>query len=209
MAGLGAGALGITTALALATPASAHHNIPSVDVQEGECGAVTIGTEWTQDTHTVANTVLVVQAHGEQHTAPIGEQLEIGATEQETATIRWRIWGGGERNYDNPALDSLPDLLDHLDGGGDVLDPDAPGVAWHKLYVDGCPPEEDPTPTPTPEPSTPAVPEEEEPGGEGGGDELPVTGASTGIMAGAAAGLVGLGGALYLVARRRRVSFTA
>jgi hypothetical protein len=47
----------------------------------------------------------------------------------------------------------------------------------------------------------------EEPPGEGGG--LPVTGASTGIVAGIALLLVAFGGAMYLAARRRRIRFTA
>jgi LPXTG-motif cell wall-anchored protein len=38
---------------------------------------------------------------------------------------------------------------------------------------------------------------------------LPVTGTSTGIIAGAALALLTFGGGLYLFARRRRISFTA
>lgn len=44
-------------------------------------------------------------------------------------------------------------------------------------------------------------------GGQGGG--LPVTGAAAGSIAGGAAVLLGLGGGLFLAARRRRVKFTA
>lgn len=43
--------------------------------------------------------------------------------------------------------------------------------------------------------------------GEGGG--LPETGASTGLIAGGALALLALGGGLFLVAQRRRVTFTA
>jgi LPXTG-motif cell wall-anchored protein len=49
--------------------------------------------------------------------------------------------------------------------------------------------------------------EEDEDEGEGGG--LPETGAPTGLIAGGALALLAFGGGLYLVARRRRVIFTA
>lgn len=45
--------------------------------------------------------------------------------------------------------------------------------------------------------------------GEGGGGDLPETGVPTGLVAGAAVLLLALGGGLYLVARRRRITFTA
>lgn len=66
----------------------------------------------------------------------------------------------------------------------------------------------DPTgkPTPGPAPSDPAAP------GQGGGDDkpgLPVTGAPAALIAAGGAGLLVLGGGVYLLARRRRVSFTA
>lgn len=44
-------------------------------------------------------------------------------------------------------------------------------------------------------------------GGEGGG--LPLTGSNTGLVAGAAGLLLAAGGALFLLARRRKVNFTA
>jgi hypothetical protein len=66
------------------------------------------------------------------------------------------------------------------------------------------PPPESPAPE-SPAPESPA-PESPEPG-EGGG--LPVTGASTGFVALVASLLVAFGSAMYLVARRRRIRFTA
>lgn len=56
-----------------------------------------------------------------------------------------------------------------------------------------------------PEPSEPAQP------GEGGGDEdeeLPETGVPTGLLAGGAALLLAAGAGTYLVARKRRITFT-
>lgn len=44
---------------------------------------------------------------------------------------------------------------------------------------------------------------------DGAGGGLPVTGASTSIVAGAALALLAVGGGLFLVARRRRITFTA
>jgi LPXTG-motif cell wall-anchored protein len=43
----------------------------------------------------------------------------------------------------------------------------------------------------------------------GSGGDLPVTGSSTGIVVGAALALLAVGGGLFLVARRRRITFTA
>jgi LPXTG-motif cell wall-anchored protein len=48
-----------------------------------------------------------------------------------------------------------------------------------------------------------------EPADDGEGGELPTTGISTGLIAGGAVVLLALGGGLFLVARRRRVTFTA
>lgn len=47
------------------------------------------------------------------------------------------------------------------------------------------------------------------PGAGGSGDRLPVTGAPAGLLAAGALALLGVGGGLFLLARRRRVSFTA
>jgi len=124
-----------------ATAASAHHNVPVTTTTEpGACGEVTIGAQWSEDTHIVDNTVLVVQAGGEQFTAPVGESITVGPFETAPVTVRYRVWGGGERNYDQPALTDLDALVAHLDAGGSPLDGDAPGVAWFELEVEGCVP---------------------------------------------------------------------
>lgn len=241
MAGMGL----LAGALALASPASANHN--SVDVivgNPGECGTTEITTAWAEADHTVATTVLVVQAGGEQQTAAVGESLSVGPFDSAEATIRWRIWGGGERAHDDPPLTDLAALVAHLEGGGGELDADPPGVAWHEVVVKGCEPDPDPTKPPAgggddldcsdfatqedaqaeldKDPSDPhdldrdgdgiaceALPS----GGQGGGGDdnggLPVTGASAPQLLGGAGALGLVGGGLYLLARRRRVSFTA
>jgi LPXTG-motif cell wall-anchored protein len=59
------------------------------------------------------------------------------------------------------------------------------------------------TPTGTAPSASPAAP------GAGGGDGLPLTGSNTAAVAGIGAALLLLGGAGYLVARRRRTRFVA
>lgn len=213
---LGALALGTITTittLALATPAAAHHNAPETTVDgPGECGQTTITAAWTGDEHQVDNAALVVQAAGEQHTAPVGESLTVGPFEADQ-TISWRIWGGGERDYDNPPLASLDELVAHLAAGGGELDEDAPGVEWHTLDVTGCPVES--TPAPTPEPSVDPTPE---PTGDTtttappAGDDEPQL-AATGVPALGLAGLglaaLTLGIAAVVATKRRRTTFTS
>lgn len=144
-AGLAAGAL------ALAGPAAAGHNDVSVNIQADGC-QVNVTSSWASDEHLVDNTKVVVRHAGATGAAvvgsPFGVELAPGTT-----SVEWRVWGGGERDYDSPALTDLPALLDHLDGGGDVLDADAPGVAWHELAVAGCQPAPTPTATASPQPT--------------------------------------------------------
>jgi hypothetical protein len=223
----GALALAFGLALAMASPASAHHN--SVDVRSviGDCGATTFYSAWKKQEHQARGATLVVEAVGEVHTVPVGTELTVGPFESERQIVRWRIWGGGERDYDDPALSDLPALLEHLDGGGSPLDGDAPGVRWHELPVAGCvPPSPTPEPTPTveptPEPSPSAEPtvepsanpstdpSESPAPGAGGGEELPVTGTSwvaPAVGVGVVAAVVGV--VLALRFRQKRVTFTA
>jgi LPXTG-motif cell wall-anchored protein len=248
-------------AFALAGPAQADHNTPSVTVSEpGECGTTTITTAWSQDTHLVAASLLVVQVDGAQTTAAIGESITVGPFDTATPAVRYRVWGAGERAGDVPQLDSLDELLAYLDvHPGGELDLDPSGVAWVDLALEGCPepePTEDPTPSPGPgdvlncedfttqseaqavldaDPSDPnrldadgdgiaceGLPagngddngDDNGEGGQGGADRdddkgLPVTGVSTGVMAGGAVALLAAGGGLYWLSRRRRASFTA
>jgi LPXTG-motif cell wall-anchored protein len=200
--------------LALAGPASAHHNEVAVDITTDGC-QLTATSAWAGDQHLVGNAVVVVRHDGEVHTAEVGDQLDVELAPGTTA-VEWRTWGGGERDYDSPALADLDALLEHLDGGGDVLDGDAPGVAWHTLAVEGCEPEPTPTPTadPTPDPTVePTVEPSTEPGETPapgvGGEQLPTTGVPAAGLAVAGGAVVAAGGGALWLARRRRVSFTA
>lgn len=200
-------------ALALAGPAAAGHNDVSVDIQADGC-RVNVTSAWANEQHLVDNTKVVVRHNGATGAAvvgsPFGVELAPGTTE-----VEWRVWGGGERDYDDPALADLPALLAHLEAGGSELDADAPGVAWHELAVEGCEPQPTPTatasPQPTVEPSVDPTTEPSEtpaPGAAGGGEQLPTTGSSLPVLTAVGAGLLGLGGgALALVRRRRQVSF--
>lgn len=169
-------AVGALAGLLLAAPAAAHHATPTATVAEGDCGEVTITTAWPDDVadHRVGTAALVVLVGDEVHTAPIGEPITVGPFEADT-TVSWRIWGGGERDYDDPPLTDLEALLAHLDQGGSELDPDAPGVAWHSLEVPGCPAdeEEDLEPTPEPTPTTPPADDDDAAGGAGAGTTTP------------------------------------
>ncbi|MPZ25701.1 MAG: hypothetical protein GEV12_04450 [Micromonosporaceae bacterium] len=272
-------ALGVAAgAVALAGPAQADHNIPDIGISQfGDCGETSINTFWSDGPHMVGDTVLVLQVDGEQHLRFMGESIVIGPFTADP-TIRWRVWGGGERNYDDPPLTDLEALLAYLEENPDgELDPDPPGVAWHTLELEGCP-EPEPSPSPEPEPTGPACVDvntasAEElkllkhidddraaqilelrpfasvadldrvdglraggpnlaelvaggdgflplcdiagaPGGGGGGtgdDDkgLPVTGTPAALIGAGGAGLLALGGGAYLLARKRRVSFTA
>jgi hypothetical protein len=200
-----AGVFGAAAVLAVAAPAAAHHNeVPAtVDVDGCELAAQ---TTWALDEHQVATTVLVVRVDGQVTTAAVGEPLVLPLPPGTTA-VDWRVWGGGERDYDSPPLDGLDALLVYLEAGGGELDADAPGVAWHTVAVAGCP-APTPTPTPTAGPSpSPGVSPAATPGATsppaaaGGG--LPVTGAPVLALAGAGVGLLGLGGGAVWLARRR------
>lgn len=210
-----AAALGAAAALALAGPASADHNSADANLVVDGC-TLTATSVWELAEHTVANTVLVVRVGDQVTTAAVGEPLDLELAPGTTA-VDWRVWGGGERNYDNPPLDDLAALLAYLeDNPGGELDADAPGVAWHTLAVADCaaPVETTPpaSPSPTPEPSaSPTVgtqpsPAETEDAGAGG--ELPTTGAPVLLLGGVGAGLLVAGGGAVLLARRR-VRFTA
>jgi len=201
--------LGAVAALALATPAAAHHNEAQATITFDGC-ALSGASEWEIDDHQVGNTVLVVRVDGQVWSAPVGELLEI-TLEPGTQSVDWRVWGGGERDYDSPPLSDLDALVEYLNGGGGELDADAPGVDWHTLAVPDCP-APDPTTEPTVEPTAgpTATPATTPAGGEspapGAGAELPTTGVPTWGLAAAGGVLLLAGTGAVLVGRRRRLS---
>jgi hypothetical protein len=208
VAGIAAGAL------AFGGSAAAHHNIPEASVSGDDC-TITGTSMWAEPegTHLVANTTLVVLVGGEVHHALIGEPLTVEDLPDGTTEAQWRIWGGGERDYDSPPLADLDALVTYLaaDPANSPLDADAPGIDWYDIKVYGCP-DPEPTPEPTTEPTVEPTVEPTEPAGEGGEDdpgELAQTGTRTTLLAGGAVGLLTLGGGLFWLARNRRVSFTA
>lgn len=150
---------GLMALFALPFGASAHHNSVDVDVTNEDC-KVTFSTEWATEGHEVDNTVLVVQVDGTDavYTAGVGETVEISV--DEAKTVKYRVWGGGERDYDDPALSDLDALVEYLEEDEENLptDEEAPGVEWYEVEVD-CEPEPTPAPPPAPAPApTPRTP---------------------------------------------------
>lgn len=137
---LAAGLVALGLTVATASSVGATHNTPEISVSEGDCGEVTLSASWTSDTHQAADAVLVVQTVEGQQTASIGESITVGPFAYESDTIRYRVWGGGERAYDVPVLSDPEALQAYLAGEGRTpLDISAPGTAWHTLEVEGCP----------------------------------------------------------------------
>lgn len=134
-------AAGVAAALAFAAPANADHNTVQQDISLAGCQVIAT-TGWELDTHQVANTVLVIRVGDQVWSAPVGETLTV-TLEPGTTAVDWRVWGGGERAYDQPALSDLDALLAHLSAGGGELDADAPGVDWFTVAVTDCPADED------------------------------------------------------------------
>src|SRR5690606_5630976 len=118
------------------------------------CEATTFTTSWNTSAQ-VGNALLVVFDGAEVHTAAIGTPLSVGPFTSPTK-VWWRVFGGGERDYDvplwkgHPATEggfSLQDFLAginaYIDVHGDdwVLagpsDPN-PFVTWNYIRLDGC-----------------------------------------------------------------------
>lgn len=187
--------------LAVAAPASAHHN--EVDVAVAVEGCELAGTSsWAIEEHQVGNTELVVLVDGVVHHALVGTPIDVDLPAG-TTEVKWRVWGGGERDYDDPVLLDLAALVAYLDAddANSPLDAEAPGVDWHTVEVADCPkPVETTTTTETTTATTAATTTTTTEAAK-----LPNTGVNAGGMVLAAIALVAAGIGVLLVARRRRV----
>lgn len=113
-----------------------------------------------------------------------GEDLTLTFVSSAGDSVEVEVAGGESTTVEFPSAEGL--TVDILFEGQSIIDPNTPIEITSEEWADeGCA------------------------GGEGGDDQLPVTGSSTLLIAGGALALLALGGGLYLVARRRQVSFTA
>lgn len=121
----------------LGTPAAhADHGATDLTVEEGTCGVVVVHAEWSGDTSQIDDAQLVVYTPDGVRTADIGTRITV--VSDEDTTVRYRVWGGGDPDFDSPALDDPDALTGFLDGGGDPTTADAPGVAWHTVDIEAC-----------------------------------------------------------------------
>ncbi len=136
--------------------ASAGHNGASVDYETVECGETTFsaGIVDPNETHKVDNMELVVSVKGTTQNVTIPtdgsvEEITVGPFTEDTV-IQWRVFGGGERDYDQPLWNGYGDPSFKTDinnygaaNGWDWLtagpsDPN-PFVSWNKVAAEGCP----------------------------------------------------------------------
>jgi hypothetical protein len=193
---IAAGALiGVAGAAAVAAPAAAHH--PAIS---GQAGCIDAEGNWTV-TWTLGNSENDITAEvAEVRPDEAVSNIQPGAT----------VPKSGEGT---------------LTGEQTLGKDDEQAVLWVKLrwWRDGRAieegarakvdqPEACPAPNPSPsEPDKPGEPEPEPSESEnpGGGGGLPVTGVPAGGLAAGAGLVLALGAVLFLLARRRRVKFTA
>ncbi|MBD8506501.1 hypothetical protein HT102_08390 [Hoyosella sp. G463] len=152
---LGAGALAFAASWG---PALASHNGAVVTTAPaGECGETTFEATINDaaGTHKSNNMMLVVSAEGNTQTAPIpvdgsAASITVGPFTSDTTTISYRVFGGGERDYDDPAWTGYGTANFGADIGayGDengydwvVSGPDDPNpfTTFNTLDVEGCP----------------------------------------------------------------------
>lgn len=150
-----------------ASPASAGHNGADVSYETVECGETTFTTGIVDPngSHKSHNMYLVVSANGNTQYVKIPtdgteESITAGPFTANT-TVSWNVFGGGERDYDQPLWNGYGTASFSADIGAYatsqggyswVLDgPETPNpfVNWNEFDVEGCPvpaDEEDETP---------------------------------------------------------------
>lgn len=200
--------------LALAGPASAQLDAAQIDDPPEFATYSATGCEvsvaWQNDQDLAV--WLVVDAGGEV------DVTEVPASESATSTVvdmtevdglAWRIFGGPERDYDDPQWSiERADLIAYIEANGDDwvmsgVDGTEEWVTWHTVET---PEECQPSPEPTPSASATATPTEPPADEDGAGGELPETSGLTGpvTLTGAAALLLAGGGVMLWLGRRRR-----
>jgi len=153
-------ALAALVAAIAAVPASAGHNGAVVDVDVGACGETTVVAQIADPagTHRVANMRLVVDVDGVAQNVIIpidGSTASLTAgpffgQSVETETVSWRVWGGDERDYDDPLWNGYgepgfgAEIGDYADEVGTFAwviagtgDPN-PFTNWNEVEVDTC-----------------------------------------------------------------------
>lgn len=146
------------TAVALligAAPAVASHGSPA-EVTNGGGGCIETTFEATVVGSNVANMWLVVYADGvtQAENIPIGSSASISVGPFGTdTTVMWHVFGGGERDYDDPHWNGYgtesfqSDITAYAAEVGTfswvLAGPDDPNpfVTWNDLLVAGCGPE--------------------------------------------------------------------
>jgi hypothetical protein len=147
--------------MSFAGTAIAGHNGAVVGIAEAECGETTFTASIADPdgTHVVDNMYLVVHADGEtQSEGPIptdgsSVSITVGPFDDQsgTETLQWRVFGGGERSYDQPLWNGYgdPDFAANIgaygaeNGYGFVLaGPDDPNpfTTWNEVEAETCPP---------------------------------------------------------------------
>ncbi|HEU5107917.1 MAG TPA: LPXTG cell wall anchor domain-containing protein [Micromonosporaceae bacterium] len=192
-------------ALAVSAPASAHRtSVSGTAVCDTETGNwVVTWTVSNSEDHVAGSLTFAAVAPSSTRVTNIaygavlpaggsitGEQIAPGSETSASLTVKAK--------WDNGKFEKYPQTGTVEFEGTCEEESEQPPTPTPTPTETSSPPAEE---TPVPSPSTTPVP------GEGGG--LPVTGAATGGIVAAAAALLALGVGLFLVARRRRIRFTA
>lgn len=134
-------------------PAWGSHSVPSVSAGDSAaCGEITIDSQRNDTTHPLpANARLVVSAEGETENVPVGDSITVGPfSGDDTVTVYYRIFGGGERDYDVPlwngygTVSFVADITAYGASNGFAWvvsgpDDDNPFTTWETVDVDPCP----------------------------------------------------------------------
>lgn len=222
-------AIGVIGAVALAAPASAQ-----TATVYGQVVCDATSGDWVI-TWTVANdqadrvaTIHTVQVTPNADISPIASNAIVPKQGDGVLTATQRVSAGAASlatlnilvGWDRVTRDHAKDTVD-LRGECTTSPGPSPAPTASPPATPSPEPTAGPPTSPSPEPTASTSPTEAtspspEPaasdGGQGGGDrnnDLPETGTNVGLIAGGAGALLALGAGLFLIARRRRITFTA